>query len=104
MPPQRVQVGREQAWLVESAAGDGLPVRAVNNSGVDLGVPEHLQLLAQRIVLYAGEAHERTVSRRGGWHNALDEVLARADADDLAGLEIHLVVMGWVLVRGDATS
>ena len=62
--------------------------------GVDLGVPEHLQLLAWRVVLYAGEAHERTVSRRGGWRNALDEVLARADADDLAGLEIHLVVKG----------
>ena len=85
-------------------AGDGLPVRAVNNSGVDLSVPEYLQLLAQRIVLYAGEAHKRTVSRRGWWHNALDEVLARANANDLAGLEIHLVVMGWVLVRGDATS
>ena len=94
VPPQRVQVGREQAWLVESASGDGLPVRTVNDSGVDLGVPEHLQLLAQRVVLYAGEAHERAVDRRGGWHDALDEVLARADADDLARLEIHLVVAG----------
>ena len=104
MPPQRVQVGREQVWFVESAAGDGLPVRAVNDSGVDLGVPEHLQLLAWRIVLDAGQAHERTVGGRARWRDALDEVVARPDADDLAGLEIHLVVIGCVWVRTDVTS
>ena len=89
VPAQRVQVGGEEAWLIEAAARDGLPVGAVQLLGVDLLVPQDLEGLPEGVILDAGEAHESAVGRRWWRRDALDEVLAGADPHDLAGLQTH---------------
>jgi hypothetical protein len=88
VPPDRVQVGRELPRVVEPATGDGLPRRRAEHARVDLALPQHFELVALRVVVQARKAHERGVDRPRRRDDLLDEVLPRADVDDLAGLEL----------------
>lgn len=78
-------VGAEIARLVEVPLRQLRPVRRVEALGVQLLLPEDLQLLAFRVVFEAGETDERLVLRPRSWLDRLDEVAALADADEFAG-------------------
>jgi len=61
------------------------------------------------VVIQAGKPNERRLGGRGGRHDLLDEVLALADADDLAGLRergclVHGVPSGGCEAVGPANS
>src|SRR5690606_29000872 len=91
VPAQRVEVGREQLGPIEAALGHVLPARAAEDPGVDLTLPQDLERIAERVVFEARERDEGRLAVVAGRGDALDEVLARADADDLAGLELACV-------------
>jgi len=83
---QRVEVGREQAQEVEAAARDALPVAVLQEARVDLALPQHLERVALGVVFEAGQAHQRAVAWCGRGGDVFDQVLARADVDDVARL------------------
>jgi hypothetical protein len=49
-----VQVGGKEPLFVEAAFGDSVPGFSLQNLGVDLLLPQHLELLALGIVINAG--------------------------------------------------
>ena len=86
VPPQRVEPGREELRWIEALLADRPPGLVAQDTGVDLLLPQGLERLALGVVVEAREADEVLVGglRRGD--DVFDEVLTRADADDLAGL------------------
>ena len=59
MPAQGVEVGGEHARGVQAAAGVQIVARFGEQLGVDLVLPEHLELGAGGVVVQAGEVQER---------------------------------------------
>jgi hypothetical protein len=86
-PAQGVEIGGEQLGAVEAAGGDAIPRGAAEHAGVELVLPEDLEGITLGVVLEAGEAQERGVAGLRRRDDLVDEVLAAADVDDLAGLE-----------------
>ena len=80
-----MQVRRERAWIVGHRARLERRAVAGDDLGVDLGIPDHLEPLALRVVVHAGEAHDG----RGFWggDDVFDEVRTLAHADEGAGVE-----------------
>ncbi len=85
VPAQRVEIGGEAARVVEAARGDRAPRVSVEDLSVELAFPEDDEGRALRVVVEAGEPDERLLCRSGGGFDALDQVLAGANANDLAG-------------------
>ena len=67
-------------------------------------LPEDLEGVALGVVLEAGEAKEGGVARMWWGDDLVDEVLAGADVDDLAGLEEAGVLPGGDRGRGGACA
>ena len=88
-PTHRVQIGGEAFGVVEPARGYGSPTTVVNDLGIRFVLPEHMGLLAEGVVFEAGEVDEGGVTRSRRQGDVLDQILARADADDGAGGEGH---------------
>jgi hypothetical protein len=97
VPAQRVEPGREEARLVEPLLPHPAPGVVAQDLGVDLLLPERLELLALGVVVEAGQADERLL-RGGRWRDDLFyEVLAGADANHLAGLGNGHAHRGWIM-------
>ncbi len=84
-PLERVQVGGEACSRIEAPLARRGPRRAGEDLGVELSFPEDLQRFALCVVIEAGEPDARIVLGHGRRSDVLDEVPARACADDLAG-------------------
>lgn len=76
VPPQRVQVGREQRGIIEPPPGDHVPRRRAEHLGVDLPLPQHLERLALGVVGQARQPHQGVVPVLGRGHDLFHEVLA----------------------------
>ena len=87
VPAQGVEVGREQIRAIEAPLGHRLPAALAEDPRVELALPQHLEGLAEGVVLEAGQADQGGVAVSVRGREILDEVLARADADDLSRLE-----------------
>lgn len=85
IPAKGVEVGREGPRVVESALGNARPRVALSRMRVYFRFPEDLEGDALRVVFEAGEANERQITAVA-WLDILDQVLARANGDDVAGL------------------
>jgi hypothetical protein len=99
IPAQRVQVGREQSGLIEASGRQVLPRSVVENLGIDLLVPEHLQVLALRVVVDARQTRDRGILHRLTGDDFLDEVPPLPDADDLAGTRREQNCHGRAILR-----
>ena len=82
MPPKRADEGAEEPRVVKALAADLFPYLSVEDLGVELEIPDHLEGVALGVVIDAGEGHLRAVGRR---LDRLDEPRAGATADDLTG-------------------
>ena len=82
VPAKRADEGAEKPRVIKPLGADLLPDLSVEDFGVELEIPDHLQGVALGVVVDAGEGHLRAVGRR---LDRLDEPRAGAAADDLAG-------------------
>ena len=76
VPAQRVQERREPARVVEAPLGEMSPAFLFEDAAVDLVVPEDPQRLSLRVVIGAGQGHERRAAGRVRRRNLLDEPTA----------------------------
>ena len=75
--------------VVEAALLHFVPTGLDHELGVDLLLPQDTNLRALGVVVETREADERGVGGVGRRNDFLDEVLPRANADNLASLDFH---------------
>ena len=84
VPAQRVQECREPARVVEAPHCEVTPALLLENPAIDLVVPVDAQRLPLRVVVSAGQRHQR----RGAWslrrNDLLNQPAAGADLDQFA--------------------
>jgi hypothetical protein len=83
-PPQGVQVCGESVFAIEALRSHGCPRFIVEDPGVDLALPKDLECESLSVVVDAGQSDEGLFAR-ATFLNAINEVLARANADHLVG-------------------
>ena len=86
VPAQRVQERREPARVVEALLGEVFPALLLEDAAVDLVVPVDPQRLPLRVVVGAGQRHQRRLARRLRRRDLLDQPPAGAHLDQLAYL------------------
>ena len=86
VPAQRVQERGEPARLVEAALGEVRPTFFFENPAVDLVVPVDPQRLPLRVVIRAGQRHERGRPRHLGRRDLLHQPAAGAHLDQFTDL------------------
>ncbi len=86
VPAQRVQERREAAGVVEAALGEVRPAFLREDPAVELVVPEDLQRPALRVVVGAGQRHQRRAARQVRRHDLLHEPAPGAHLDQRADL------------------
>jgi hypothetical protein len=84
IPPEGIEIGGEVFRWVESALGEPCPLLAREDGCVQFSLPEHLEFLPLSVIFYAGEFDESGILRPRARDQALHQIQALADADDLA--------------------
>ena len=84
VPAQRVQERREPAGVVEALLREVAPALLLEDAAVDLVVPVDPQRLPLRVVVRAGQRHQRRAAGGLGRRDLLDQPAARAHLDQLA--------------------
>jgi hypothetical protein len=77
-----MDIGGEMAGRIEAPLTDGLPDLLVEDLGIQLQFPDHLQRLPLSVVVEAGHPDKRTPP--GFRLYSFDQVGARADPNNLA--------------------
>jgi hypothetical protein len=94
VPTQGVKVGREEVGVIKAPSGEPLPVGPGEGAGIDFEVPQDFELFALGVVFEARQAGEGAISRIGGrGFEVFDEILSRADPNDISAFWIHRHLM-----------
>ena len=97
VPPERVKEGRELAGSVEAAGREILPALLLQNPAVELVIPEHVERLALRVIVRAGEADQRGLAGQRGVDHLLDQPPPGANLHEVSG-------RGWMLRQGEGVG
>src|ERR1019366_1941783 len=73
-----VYVCGEQCRIVKFASAEAVPAVRFVCSGIRLNIPEDVESLPLRVILYSGETDERAVAGFDRWPDVLDQIKALA--------------------------